>query len=256
MTTQMVPIKEKAENFRGFLAERKNEIGAALANAGITPDRLLRVVLTSAQKNPKLYECDLSSIYKSVLLCAQSGLLPDGITGQAYLIPYKNGKTGRLEAQLQVGYKGYETLARRTGEITVISGNVVRANDVFDYQFGTDEFLRHRPSADADRGAIVFFYAYARFKVGHTQFIVMTKAEVDLIRARSMAKDEGPWATDYEQMGVKTAIRRLCKNLPQSEDMARLLELDAKAEGGLPQNLDEIPMAEIVPPGEGADAAS
>ena len=43
-------------------------------------------------------------------------------------------------------------------------------------------------------------------------------------------------------------LRRICKRLPQSEDAARLLELDAQAEAGVPQEIN-IP----VPP-EDVDA--
>jgi phage RecT family recombinase len=65
------------------------------------------------------------------------GLEVDGVTGQAYLIPFK----GR--AQLVVGYKGYNTLAARSG--ITITGAVVREGDEFDYQLGSAAFVRHKP---------------------------------------------------------------------------------------------------------------
>jgi len=245
---EIVALKDAAANFQTFFETRKGELARALPRAGITADRLLRVLFTATQKQPDLFKCDLASVYKCVLLSAQAGLLPDGITGQAHIIPFKNGKSGKLEAQLILGYRGYLALARRSGEVDVIAAHEVREGDEFVFEYGTNATLRHVPSTapDRDRKEITHFYATAKFRSGSTDFEVMTRNDVDTIRARARAKDDGPWVTDYAEMGKKTAIRRLCKRLPQSEDSARLLELDAKAEGGLPQDLDTIQIEAVV----------
>jgi recombination protein RecT len=43
---------------------------------------------------------------------------------------------------------------------------------------------------------------------------------VDQFRKRSKASSSGPWATDYDAMALKTAIRRLSTWLPLSVEMA------------------------------------
>jgi hypothetical protein len=72
--------------------------------------------------------------------------------------------------------------------------------------------------------------AVAKLRDGGRQFDVMTKAEVDAIRKRSLSGGNGPWVTDYEEMAKKTVIRRLFKMLPVSVEMQRAVSLDEQAE--------------------------
>jgi hypothetical protein len=82
-------------------------------------ERLMRTVMISVERLPLLLQCDRQSIFNAAMSAACLGLEVDGVTGQAYLIPFK----GR--AQLVIGYKGYNTLAARSG--ITITGAVVRA---------------------------------------------------------------------------------------------------------------------------------
>jgi recombination protein RecT len=54
----------------------------------------------------------------------------------------------------------------------------------------------------------------------------MTKDEVDAIRKRSRSGSSGPWVTDYGEMAKKTSLRRLCKLLPLSPEVAEHIERD------------------------------
>src|ERR1044071_3570677 len=92
-------------------------------------ERLIRTIVVSAERLPQLLECDRQSLFNAAMSAACLGLEVDGVTGQAYLIPFK----GR--AQLVVGYKGYNTLAARSG--ITITGAVVREGDTFDYELGS-----------------------------------------------------------------------------------------------------------------------
>jgi recombination protein RecT len=85
-----------------------------------------------------------------------------------------------------------------------------------------------------------FVYAVAKLKDGGRQFAVMSRAEVEVIRNRSFAKNktdiekyDGPWKTDFEQMALKTVVRRLFKFLPVSVEMVIMDALRAP-------NADEI----------------
>lgn len=254
---EIVPIEKAATDMRRFFMERKKSIRMALARAGVTEDRILAALFTAGEKTPDLYRCEVRSVYKAMLLSAQAGLIPDGITQQAHLIPRKNRKNGTLECNLQIGYRGYLTLCRRSGQITVIKGTLVRAGDKFREFRGTEDRIEHEPlpSILDDDGKeprpITHAYAIAKFQNGAVDFEVMPIEEIEQLRKRSGAYDDGPWATDYGEMCKKTVMRRLCKRLPQSEDAARLLELDAQAEGGLPQKIDDVE----VPPPDDAKAA-
>ena len=162
------------------------------------------------------------------------------------LIPRENRKRGIVECNLQIGYRGYLTLCRRSGDVTVIKASLVREGDKFRELRGTDDRIEHEPLAsilDATTGkprAITHAYAIAKFKTGEVDFEVMPIEEIEALKKRAGVYETGPWETDYGEMCKKTVMRRLCKRLPQSEDAARLLELDAQAEGGLPQDMTNV----------------
>jgi recombination protein RecT len=147
------------------------------------------------------------------------------------------------------GYRGLVELARRSGQLSTIYARVVHARDVFHYAMGSDEKIEHVPSDEDEPGDLVAVYAVARFKDGGMQMEVMRKRDIEKIRTRSKSGNSGPWQTDYEEMAKKTVVRRLCKMLPLSPEIAKATQLDEQAERGLPQDLDigvEFADAEIV----------
>ena len=207
------------DTVRAALEKMKPQLAMALPRH-LTPDRLVRVAMTAAQNTPKLLECDRTSVYAAVVTCAQLGLEPDGVLGQAYLIPYGD------KVQFIPGYKGLISLARNSGEVVSIGAHEVCERDEFRFAFGLHEDLHHVP-ARGDRGEITHFYAIARFRDGGHHWDVMTREEVDTIRdnsqgyrtAKRFAKNgaiNSPWAQHYVEMGKKTVIRRIAKYLPLS----------------------------------------
>jgi recombination protein RecT len=82
-------------------------------------------------------------------------------------------------------------------------------------------------------------------KDGSRTFVAMGRAEVERIRdgskgyqASKKYKKESRWDTDFVAMGLKTAIRRLCKYLPKSPELATALALDDQA-GQQQLNVDD-----------------
>jgi recombinational DNA repair protein RecT len=101
--------------------------------------------------------------------------------------------------------------------------------------------VNHRPrgSEPENENQLLYAYALARLRGGGVQFEVMDKAEIDRHRARSRARNNGPWVTDYVPMALKTTIRKIAKYLPKaSMEMARAMELDEKADLGADQMFD------------------
>lgn len=224
---------------RADLEKMKSQFASALPKH-ITVDRMLRVAMTAVQNTPKLLDCDRTSLYSALMRSAQLGLEPDGLLGQAYLIPFdknfKNPRTGewekKKEVQFIIGYKGWLDLARRSGDVISIFAKEVRENDHFVYQFGLNDVLDHIPS-NGERGKITHFYAVAKFKSGGHHYDVMSVEEINAIRDAAQgyvsAKKTGktvdsPWEKHYEEMGKKTAIRRIVKYLPLSVQKLALAE--------------------------------
>jgi recombinational DNA repair protein RecT len=96
-------------------------------------------------------------------------------------------------------------------------------------------------------------YAVARLKGGGYQFDVMTREDVDKIRAGSKAKDDGPWASHYAEMARKTVLKRLCKYLPQAVEAQDAASLDDQVEAGVIE-MDAPPAAMLE--GKTADRAA
>jgi recombination protein RecT len=236
--TQDSNVMKKAGDMRtqlaDFLEQHKEQIRRALPRQ-VSPERLIRVVMTAYNLNPALQHCSLASIYVAVIQSAQLDLECDGLLGQAWLVPFKG------QAKFMIGYQGHIQLIYRGGYVSNVYAHAVYEKDDFDYEYGTNQFLKHKESREKDRGGIVYFYAMATLKDGKAIFEVKTKEEVDKIRATSRAKDSEPWTKWYVDMGRKTVLRGLMKWLPKSAEQNRAL----KVEESLERDIDDI--EEIIP---------
>lgn len=195
----------------------------------MTAERMIRIATTEIRKVPALGNCDTMSFVSAIVQCSQLGLEPGSALGHAYLLPFgnKNEKSGKKNVQLIIGYRGMIDLARRSGQIASLSARVVREGDEFNFEFGLDEKLIHRPGENED-APVTHVYAVARLKDGGTQFEVMTRKQIELVRSQSKAGNNGPWVTHWEEMAKKTAIRRLFKYLPVSIEIQRAVSMDEK----------------------------
>ncbi len=221
MSNNLPALQEKANTIQA-LFERdavKTQLQKAIPK-NLTVDRLLRVAMTAIRTNPRLLECSQQSLLSCIMGCATLGLEPEPFLGQAYLVPYWNKKKNCREAQLIPGYRGYLTLARRSGEVQSVSAQVVYNNDYFRLQYGLEEKLEHVP-AEGDRGEVKGAYVVFRYKDGSHSFDYMTKDDIDKIRTRSQSAESGPWVTDYAEMAKKTVIRRHVKVAPLSVEIAK-----------------------------------
>lgn len=185
----------------------------------VTPERLCRIGLNAVSRNPKLMDCAPETIVGAIVNCASLGLEPN-LLGHAYIVPFWNNKTGKMEAQFQIGYKGALDLIRRTGQVSTISAHEVYVQDKFEYAYGLEEKLIHIPSGEDDENKITHFYACYKLKDGGSGFLVMTKAQMDKHRDTfTKSKDKkgnvfGPWKDHYISMALKTVILKLIKYMP------------------------------------------
>ncbi len=182
---------------------------AKLLPKHVTPDRMARVAITALTRTPKLAQCSQESFFRCMLDLSQWGLEPDG--RRAHLIPFGN------ECTLIIDYKGLVELCYRSGVVANIHADIVCEQDEFVYDRG--ELVTHKIDFQKPRGAMYAAYCLVRFKDGTEKCEVMTKEEVDGIRARSKAGRSGPWVTDYHEMAKKTAFRRVSKWIPLSAEV-------------------------------------
>lgn len=209
----------------------------------MSSERMYQIALSAINTTPKLAECSPATILSCVMKCSALGLEPSAVDGlgRAYILPYRS-KQG-MQAQLILGYKGMIALARRSGQIKDISARAVYEGDEFEYSFGLDERLHHRPAArEHEQGEKpTHVYMVAHFKDGGHYMDVMTAQEVEAIRKRSKAANNGPWVTDYEAMAKKTVIRRAFPYLPVSVEAMNAAASD-DTDGGFVDQLEHAPI--------------
>ncbi len=230
-------VKGPAARFAKFrdLFERARPQIAQVVPKHMSPEKLLKVTLSAMSRTPALMDCTPESILLCLMQSASLGLEMNGPLGLAYMVPYKT------TAQFIPGYRGLVRLAIQSGEVLSIQARAIRERDEYHVEYGLDPVLTHIPYlADDGGGDLVGVYSVAKMKDGEKLFEFMAKAEVDAIRARSMASGSGPWVTDYNEMAKKTVLRRHCKGLPLSEEkLGKALELQARAESGEGPDMSE-----------------
>ncbi len=250
MATQITEIKQqaminrqKSKPIEQLIQASLKELGKALP-AHLNAERLVRIAITTIRQNPKLAECSPMSFLGALFQSAQLGLEPN-VEGQAYINPYlnskkitdENGKTKWikvLEAQFQIGYKGYIELFYRHEAAEHIDMHAVHENDKFEYEYGSDSYLHHTP-VFKNRGEVIAYYAVAKIKGGGSVFKVMGKdACIEHGKTHSKCFDKetqsfdknSSWYKHPDAMCKKTVLIQLAKLLPKSVELQKALSMD------------------------------
>ena len=100
----------------------KNKLNELLGkNAATFATGVLQVV----NSNQMLVNADPASVFSAACMAATLDLPINNSLGFAYIVPFRNNKANKTEAQFQLGYKGFVQLAQRTGQFKKISSAVV-----------------------------------------------------------------------------------------------------------------------------------
>ena len=235
-------VRVTPDRIRDLLGKNEDGIKRALPEY-IKAPTFIRIALTEVQRNPGLLNCSPRSLIGALFQAAQLGLTVDSTLGHAYLVPYKDVCT------LIPGYKGLIQLAFNSGAVDSIHAQVVRERDEFDWQEGTEARVYHKPKLlekvpKDELDGVIAAYCVSKSRTGQSSFTLMSRAEVEARRARSMAftkRNSGPWVTDPVAMFRKTPTRDHCKWLPAAtEKLSIAVSLDERAEVGLSQGLDHL----------------
>jgi recombination protein RecT len=191
-------LKPLTRQFEDVLADR------------MPAERLMRTLFMACEKTPKLLDCNRQSLINCGMTFAVLALETDGVTGQGYILPFKQ------QAQPVVGYKGYNTIGARSR--LTITGQVVREGDEFDFQMGTKAFVHHKPALD-DSGRIIAAWAQAEAFDRPPIIEVLGLKALMAVKAKSPGArmSDSPWndpAIGLPAMFGKTAKRRLARSTP------------------------------------------
>ena len=191
-------------------------------------DRFKRVVATAVGNNPELLMADRRSLWSSATMAAQDGLCPDGREGAMVIYNVNLARPGQKDDWRKVVrwmpmIAGILKKVRASGEILEIAVRVVRDRDQFDYQLGDQERIVHKPELEDDPGQLRFVYSIVKTKDGGVYREVMSRKQIDKVRASSRAK-KGPWSEWYDEMAQKTCLRKQSKILPMGDALEEMFQ--------------------------------
>lgn len=245
--TKAVTLKDKKLDLQKTFERYEKE-------QAVTP-RTLRGAMMAITRTPRLLDCTRVSLLGAIMQGNELELSFDPYMNEAHLVPYNNKKTGKLECQFQVGYKGVERLCRNSGEVVTIEAEVVREKDKYEYELGLHETLKHIPCSDKDAGEIIGTYAIATLRDASKRFKWLWRWQLDAVKnmSPSARAGAGSWIGHFAAMCEKTAKKRMGKDLPMSVKAQRAIALDDMADAGIPQGLEILALPEIEKPANSLD---
>jgi recombination protein RecT len=211
-----------------------------LSSHNINTAQFKQVVLTEIKKNPKMMDAFVknpSSLFASIIFCAQLGLMPSDTLGEFYFVPFKDA------IKPIIGYQGIVTILLRSGLVKSISAEIVCEGDDFEYELGLEPKLIHRPK-DPIRNAFTLTYVYvvATLSNGSKQFKVMSKAELQSHIDSGKNPNDLYWNQKKDPnlwMVKKIVLKQLAKLLPKDYVGKMAVKYDDAVEGGKILSLDE-----------------
>lgn len=223
-----VTKKTQATNIKEFLAAP--QIQARIKDMlGKKAGNFVTSVISIAGQDKLLAESEPRSLFNAALTAASLDLPISKQLGFAHIIGYKNNKEGIVEAQFQMGWKGFVQLAQRSGQYKKINAVAVRDGQLVEQdELAGNTFDWQAKKSDTVIGYVAFF----ELQNGYRQELYMANEDVAAHGkkySKSFAKGYGPWVDNFEAMALKTVIKLLLSKWgPLSVDpvMAQAIELD------------------------------
>lgn len=197
-------------------------------------ERFVKRAALYFQRSPKLEKCTTTSKIRCVIEAAEMGLTLDGklCHAVAFKNKYKDEKNVeryRDEVKLMLDYKGLVQVAKNSGQIVDAQAKIVRANDQFKHGIhGPSSYLEHTYDITVNRGEAVGAYSRIWLPGGLWIYELMQVDEIEAVRKRSKAANDGPWVTDWDQMAGKTVLRRQLKLYSNDPTIAKAIEVDER----------------------------
>ena len=174
-------------------------------------------IVSMVNEDPYLKEAFFNApvtVIQSALKAAAYNLPIDKSLGFAYVVPFKNGKTGRREAQFIIGYKGLLQLANRTGAYERINVVDVREGELKSFDRLTEDVEVEwiQDEEERERRPVIGYLGYFRLINGYEKKIYMSVSAINA-HERKFRKGRGDrpaiWNDNYDAMACKTVLRRM-----------------------------------------------
>lgn len=180
----------------------------------------------------KLQACEPLTLMYAALKATALRLPLDPNLGQAYIIPYKNNRERKTEAQFQIGWKGFIQLAIRSGQFQTINATEIREGELQGYDLMTGE-VKVQAVEGRESKPVIGYLAYFKLTNGFAKSLYMTAEEIEQHATRysqsyrGKYRDTSLWATDKDAMAKKTVLKLLLNRFaPLSVDMQSAVQAD------------------------------
>jgi recombination protein RecT len=208
--------------------------------------QFLTSIISFANSNAAIMECEPRSVYTACLTAATLDLSVNPNLGQAYILPYKN--KGVMQAQFQIGYRGFIQLAERSGQFKRIGVREVRDEQLIGFDHFGEPLFDFNIGGD---GKTIGYMAYFELINGFYKIDFMTVEELEKhgkLYSQTYKKGFGVWKDNFAAMAKKTVIKLLLsKWAPLNTEMQKAIEEDQKVEEVTPttRSLFEVEGAAI-----------
>lgn len=186
-------------------------------------------VMQIANSNTMLRTADPTSIFNAACIAATLNLPLQNGLGFAYIVPFKNNKERKVEAQFQIGYKGFIQLAQRSGQfkrlvaLPVYKKQLLKKDFINGFEFDWEQ----EPEKDENP---IGYYAY--FKLVNDFSAELYMSHDDIVKhaqrySQTFKKGFGVWHDNFEAMALKTVMKLLLsKQAPLSVEMQQAVLAD------------------------------
>lgn len=190
--------------------------------------------MTALVSNDKaLQSCDPMSLMFAALKVTSLDLPLDNNLGFAHVIPYKNSKENKTEAQVQLGYKGIAQLAIRSGQFEIINVTDVREGELKGRNRMTGELEFDWIVDDAARlkAKVIGYVGYFKLLSGYSKTTYWSIAELEqhgVKYSQSFKRGYGVWKDNFDAMAKKTVLKLMLNkgDAPMSVEMQQAIKYD------------------------------
>lgn len=157
-----------------------------------------------------LQMCDPKNVVMEALKAASLKLPINKQLGFAWIVPYRDSKTGQYIPTFQLGYKGYIQLCMRTGAYRYINADVVYEGELVKCDKLTGEIEIDPTKRTSDKK--VGYFAFIETLNGFRKTLYMSVDEVTKHAqqySKSFSSKNSVWSTDFDAMALKTCLRLL-----------------------------------------------
>ena len=191
--------------------------------------------LVSLVSNDKaLQVCDPTTVMFAGLKATSLGLPLDNNLGFAYVIPFRDTKSGTTVATFMLGYKGVAQLAIRSGQFETINVTDVREGELKGRNRMTGELEFDWIVDDAARlkAKVIGYVGYFKLLSGYSKTTYWSVEELKqhgLNYSQTFKKfGKGVWNDNFDAMCKKTVLKLMLNkgDAPMSVEMQQAIKYD------------------------------